>query len=68
MLTSAPSADEIAAWWYQGGLMLRAVDLYLQLHHGETFGGHTYDEWQTIADGRGRVSADWLAQVCNAMS
>lgn len=27
---------------------------------GDTFGGRSYVEWQTIADDAGHVDADWL--------
>lgn len=30
------------------------------IFEGETFGGRHYDEWLVIANGPGRVGADWL--------
>ncbi len=37
-----------------------AGDIAIELHRGESFGGHTFDEWALIASGAGSVSADWL--------
>ncbi len=33
----------------------------LTLPPGEVFGGRSYDEWRTVAEGAGSVSADWLS-------
>ena len=34
--------------------------LEVEIHPGEIFGGHTYEDWYRVGNGPGFVSADWL--------
>jgi hypothetical protein len=41
-------------------ILIEGEGISLILSHGETFGGRTFEEWATVADGDGTVSGDWL--------
>lgn len=52
-----------------GGIVIRSRtpehdditgDNKVALHPAESFGGHTFGEWQAVAKGTDRVMADWL--------
>ncbi len=38
----------------------RGNDFVVVLKPGEAFGGHIFEEWETVAKASGVVSADWL--------